>query len=177
VSSKADEPRTIGREIRLYAPNTAEGIPIMNRLVRAFASVAFGLVACGGTETVGAGGAGGLPSDGGSGDGDAAAILDASREDTTGGDVADTEPAFDAGPFDCMGCICDGATHYCRVSHAGAPKRPFLPDAAACSDLASSFCIPLPESCQGTPSCSCASEAPCICQSAGGGILVECFYP
>lgn len=119
----------------------------------------------GGVVTGGASGSGGFVITGGSGGGEPDGFLS---------DVV----LADAAPFDCDGCACDGSTHYCLHVAAGA-KTPPLPDAAACSDAGTS-CIPLPDGCGSTPSCSCIPPkygGACYCSDVGGGLLVFCALP
>jgi hypothetical protein len=83
---------------------------------------------------------------------------------------------LDAGWFDCGGCACDGATHYCLYTSGGfAPPPP--PDASVCEeDGGSSHCKPLPGGCS-PPSCACVTGPACSCTDDGGGLRVSCAYP
>lgn len=96
---------------------------------------------------------------------------------------ADSGP-IDGGPFDCAGCICDGATSFCYLASAGAPAPILrgLTDAAVCDDSGASRCFALPAACAGNPSCACLGATQqfspaCTCDDSGGGITVHCAFP
>jgi hypothetical protein len=116
------------------------------------------------TTTSGAGGAGGVTTASGTG----------------GGWV-------DGGPralFDCGGCLCDGATHYCQVTQAGAHSGPGQgrPPAPPCDDAdagAPNGCIPLPSQCLNDVQCACIAPmpGPCSCMDLGPGLEILCALP
>lgn len=126
----------------------------------------------GGTSATGMGGA-------------ASSVTSSVTTSSAGGPDASTD-AGDATitpmPFDCQGCLCDGATHYCLVIHGGAPagngpKGP--PPEPTCDDDASpNDCKPLPAMCAGKPSCACLDMGgACQCDEMGGGVTVTCVLP
>lgn len=92
------------------------------------------------------------------------------------------DPNYMPNLFDCDGCACDGATHYCRQVYAGAQVPP-APDAGSCSELDAgwSSCIPIPPDCISAPSCACLDtyNGACQCQlvEEGAGFWVQCFLP
>jgi hypothetical protein len=96
-----------------------------------------------------------------------------------GGQDAAPDVPFVPGPFDCAGCLCDGATHFCLVAHGGSPPPPPPPEPLCPEDASDGPCFPLPSACMGHPSCACANPAPyppglCFCTEAGGGVSVSC---
>ena len=96
--------------------------------------------------------------------------------DTSGGPVSDVVLA-DAGLFDCGGCACDGATHFCYtvdMHFRGLPS----PDAQVCSafDGGDPASLDLPAGCGPAPSCAClAPYYQCSCSDIGSGLLVDCW--
>ena len=142
--------------------------------------------ACGSSSSA-AGGAAGNTDSGAAGSAGATGSGGAVGLDA-GGD-AFVNPWADAGPieagvFDCEGMCCDGTTHYCRITYAGAsPVFGAPPDAGAvCSDAgAATQCVPLPAGCAAAPSCACigaqAPNATCSCDDQAGGITLKCYYP
>jgi hypothetical protein len=86
----------------------------------------------------------------------------------------------EGGLFDCGGCACDGATHFCLHVAAGAIGAPPPPDAPACDDAGAKGCQPLPASCGNSPSCGCLPSpygGACTCSDVGGGLEVFCALP
>jgi hypothetical protein len=132
-----------------------------------------GATGSGGMEG-GLGGAAGASASGGFG---GLQLSDAAPPSFDGPDLAD------AGWFDCSGCACNGATHYCLEVTGGAkglPGAPPPPDAALCGDTGSFGCTPLPPDCVDAPSCSCIPVqfgGACQCSDDGGGLLVFCALP
>lgn len=150
------------------------------------------------TQTGGAGGNGaagsGAAGSGAAGSGGTEGGLGGAGASASGGfggiQIGDAAPpAFDgpdladAGWFDCSGCACNGATHYCLQVAGGAkvlPGAPPPPDAALCGDTGSFGCTPLPPDCADAPSCSCIPVqlgGACQCSDDGGGLLVFCALP
>jgi hypothetical protein len=83
-----------------------------------------------------------------------------------------------------LGCICDGATHYCTISYAGkAPGPPGPPPLPVCDEAdagAWSGCIPLPPSCAAAPTCATCfpdMNGPCSCEDHGAGLQIICALP
>lgn len=156
----------------------------MTAVATVAAIVACGADVSGPRTTGGAGGAAGTTTGtGGNGIGGGGGIAgDAGVEDAAS-DAPSDGSVSDAGLFDCMGCACDGATHYCTVYYAGAkvPPSPPPPDAAACTEVdAGPGCAPLPAACAPSPSCQCLDIIPggfCQCSELAEGLLVECFLP
>ncbi len=134
----------------------------------------------GGADSGSGGGVGGLTG-GSGGDGGGISLGGTSGFAATGGTAGDAGnvTVADAGLFDCYGCACNGATSYC-VKASGGFWTPPLPDAGLCSaDAGTVHCKPLPDSCQGAPSCGCVPEPHniCDCEDVGGGLMVKCYYP
>ena len=91
------------------------------------------------------------------------------------------------GPFDCLGCTCDGTLNLCAEISGG--KMPLLDagldagasDANAC-DPEASACVQIPIECLPKPTCECVMQkynAPCTCDvdPSGNGLVVQCVYP
>jgi hypothetical protein len=82
------------------------------------------------------------------------------------------------GWFQCAGCLCNGATHYCYGWTSGAGTTgydggPVYDPDAACPEQSS--CIPLPPQCAGNPSCECLGTG-CSCGLvADAGYSVQCY--
>ncbi len=103
----------------------------------------------------------------------------------------DPVPLGDAGGyFLCVGCVCDGPTHYCDKSGGGppSPKAPWSGDASAFGDAGlcavNSRCKPFPKGCDLQPSCECLlshgpQNVPCSCRldDSGAGLVYACNYP
>lgn len=113
----------------------------------------------------------------------------------------DTGPAFNGGgPFQCLGCICDGTENVCISGGGGGgpPKAPTLDasddaddasdasdagaDASdaepACPDSGSS-CIAIPLACLPKPTCDCLDQVmhtgcACTVSSDGNGFVFVC---
>jgi hypothetical protein len=85
------------------------------------------------------------------------------------------------GLFDCGGCLCDGATHYCRIDGGGGPTPPpGPPPMPTCpEDPAATSCKPLPAECLSSPTCACLGwpNSICSCAVEHEGIVVKCVYP
>jgi hypothetical protein len=89
------------------------------------------------------------------------------------------------GPFLCGNCECDGRTHYCYSASGGPSPMPIAGDggdAATCAEDAGGNprCVPIPTSCEPTPSCSCVNtNSPCMCSldPSGNGLDVSCNFP
>ena len=87
------------------------------------------------------------------------------------------------GLFLCSTCVCDGRTHYCDFSSAGAPAplAPFPGDAGPCPD-GGSMCRPLPPSCI-PANCAClpneTTGGACACfrSKEGDGLMAGCVLP
>lgn len=126
-----------------------------------------------GSGALGGGGSGGSELGGSAG---GIVLSDAAPPSFDGPDLAD------AGWFDCDGCACNGATHYCLVvdSFPFLPNAPPPPDAASCDTAAGSGCTPLPADCLEAPSCSCIPPkygGGCDCSDDGGGLRMYCVLP
>src|SRR6185369_1636775 len=104
---------------------------VKNPLVAASAGlvIAGWIGACGSVETqqesagtTGSGGSGAMSASSSGGMGGSIAF--GGQGGQAGSDaMLDTTPIVTS-PFDCNGCLCDGATHYCIVYHGGAPTPP-----------------------------------------------------
>lgn len=83
------------------------------------------------------------------------------------------------GLFDCAGCLCDGATHYC-ITHDG-PKAPGPPppEPTCPEDGGPLNCMPLSIECLSKPTCQCvaAKMGACQCDVLPQGISVHCVIP
>ncbi|MEP7123871.1 MAG: hypothetical protein ABJE95_23280 [Byssovorax sp.] len=85
-----------------------------------------------------------------------------------------------AGMFDCNGCLCDGATHYCELQFGGAAPPPGPPPEPMCdADAGPIRCKPIPSACLPMATCQCIypQEGPCTCKVDPGGITVTCNLP
>ena len=99
-------------------------------------------------------------------------------------EVPDVGLVDGGGPFLCNGCLCDGRTHYCDFSSAGAPVplAPIFGDAGACADAGSSPCEPLPPGCV-PANCAClpneskGGACSCFRSKDGDGLLAGCVLP
>ena len=82
-------------------------------------------------------------------------------------------------PFDCFGCVCDAADHFCVELIPGV-LPPLLPD-GICPDstLFEGGCVPFPDECAQDPSCACLGNLPgaCSCQKGESPVLVKCPLP
>jgi hypothetical protein len=126
----------------------------------------------GGTSSGGSAGAGGVAGSGG--------VPDAGSDASDGGPFV-----ADAGMFDCQGCGCNGATHYCVNIMAGTQvMEPF--GTGECTDVTdptAEGCHPLPADCKGVPSCGClpsplpGAGGACDCGDSGGGLTYSCALP
>jgi hypothetical protein len=86
------------------------------------------------------------------------------------------------GTFDCNGCLCDGATHFCeQVFHdPSPPPPPGPPPEPLCADDAGlSGCKPIPAACLPTATCQCVDPqlGSCVCKVDHAGITVTCTLP
>ena len=83
-------------------------------------------------------------------------------------------------PFDCFGCICDAADHFCVEITPGAQLVPQLAD-EACPDskLFDGGCVPFADECQDDPSCDCLGMLPgaCWCKKGITPVHVTCPAP
>lgn len=109
--------------------------------------------------------------------------------DATGPSDAYVPEAPDVGLVDggalflCNTCLCDGRTHYCDISSAGAPVPldPIFGDAGPCLD-GGSMCRLLPTGCV-PANCAClpneskGGECACFHSSKGDGLLAGCVLP
>jgi hypothetical protein len=104
-----------------------------------------------------------------------------------GGD-AGIEDAWvsDGGDFDCKGCACPSATHYCETTSGGAPVSPSpppptppQPGSPKCEEVdASTSCVPVPDKCVQAMTCDCIKPYPfCDCENDGTGFYVKCVLP
>jgi hypothetical protein len=101
---------------------------------------------------------------------------------TSGGEGgAGGSPAM-PGLFDCNGCLCDGATHYCELVSGGKapgpppgpPPQPMCPE-----DAGAIRCKPIPAECLPMATCKCVDpqQGPCTCTVDPQGITVTCNLP
>ena len=99
-----------------------------------------------------------------------------SSGETVGGGGSPSMP----GMFDCHGCLCDGATHYCDLGSAGPPSPPGPPPEPMCAEDGGAVdCLPIPAECLPAPTCACIKpeQSFCKCDVLSGGITVTCNYP
>ncbi|HRI07478.1 MAG TPA: hypothetical protein PKW35_06660, partial [Nannocystaceae bacterium] len=83
--------------------------------------------------------------------------------------------------FDCHGCGCDAATHYC-VTVLGGGLPGLLPgDLTPCPDVVDPYldgCHPFPAPCVDDPSCACLGDIPgCFCDEQPDHAHVTCPLP
>lgn len=94
----------------------------------------------------------------------------------------------DGGYFDCKGCACPSATHYCETTLGGAPLPPFppfppptppQPGDPKCDEVDGyTSCAPIPDQCLSALTCSCIEPYPfCDCSNDGTGFYVTCAFP
>jgi hypothetical protein len=109
-----------------------------------------------------------------------------SAQQTGSGGSGGALEAGTRGLFDCNGCMCDGATHYCKITLAGAApshqeKPPPGPDGCTDADAgAPDGCIPLPSTCLPDPACTCIEAnalAWCACSDESAGLKLTCMLP
>jgi hypothetical protein len=83
--------------------------------------------------------------------------------------------------FDCFGCLCDGATHFCELFTGGGPTPPPgpPPEPTCPEDNAPNRCKPIPAACSPMATCQCVSPqmGGCTCDVNHQGITVVCVLP
>jgi hypothetical protein len=103
--------------------------------------------------------------------------------DTTGGTGGAGGTPSLPGHFDCGGCACDGATHYCelqvglkKLPPPGPPPEPLClePDG-----MSPNSCKPIPAACLPEATCACVypNLGVCSCKVDPQGITVLCNLP
>jgi hypothetical protein len=107
------------------------------------------------------------------------------------GPGADATKFNGGGPFDCLGCICDGTLNYCVFSSAGNAPIVDAGDAGTDADASSdggleacgetSTCTQIPIECLPKPTCDCVMQkyTGCTCDvdPSGNGLVITCVYP
>ncbi len=121
---------------------------------------------------------------------DATTTPDVTQQDALVDAAPDVEqPLEDGGLFLCFGCYCDGRNSYCRDIQG--PHMPLDGDGGDASDLDAALCttdggtecLPYPDACAPSPTCSCLVKwqtiPACSCAEAdgGGGYDVGCYIP